>query len=92
MSRITFSVDTTKSVVECRTFIDQQVLSRPEAQMLLQDHRWEGDTLHAAGSLGSGTISLHPGRIDVDIELSMFGTAAKGRIEEVLNDQFKKLN
>ena len=92
MARIAFTVETTASVVECRTFINEQVLSRPEAEMLLQDHHWDGDTLHASGSLGAGTISLLPGAIDVDIELSMFGTAAKARIEEVLHDQLKKLN
>lgn len=91
MSRIQLTVETTNSVAECRTFITEQILTRPEAQMLLNEAEWIGDTLHASGSLGSGTIDLLPGQVVIDIELSMFGAAAKGRIEEALTEQFNKL-
>jgi hypothetical protein len=39
-----------------------------------------------------GTLTLEEGRVIIDIELSIFGAAAKGAIEQQLRDQFKKLN
>ena len=91
MSKIALTVDTNKSIAEMRSFIEDEILTRPEAEMLLNERQWEGDTLHASGSLGSGTIELREGAVVVDIELSMFGMAAKGRVEEVLREQFERL-
>ncbi len=59
--------------------------------MLMNEHHWDGDVLHASGSLGSGTISLSSGEIVIDIELSMFGAAARSRIEDALREQFSKI-
>ena len=92
MSRIQMDIVTEKSIDECRAFIDNSIVTRPEAQMLLSECSWTDNVLHAGGSLGQGTISLLPGIIRIDIELSMFGAAAKGRIEEVLSEQFKRLD
>ena len=92
MARIQQSIETQKSVAEMRHLIDTKVLDRPEINMLLSDHRWEGNVLHASGTLGKGTVTLDEGRVTIDIELSMFGSAAKGKIEQTLTDTFKKLN
>jgi hypothetical protein len=91
MARIHQTFDTGKSVIEMRTFIDGRVLSRSEIALLLDTHTWKGNVLHANGKLGSGTITLEHGRVVIDIELSFFGAAAQGAIEQQLRDQFKRL-
>jgi hypothetical protein len=47
--------------------------------------------LHASGKLGHGTITLRDNFVDIDIELSFFGSAAKGAIEQTLSEQIKRL-
>lgn len=92
MSQISMTIESKKSIVEMRSFIEEEILTRPEAEMLLNERRWEGNTLHASGSLGSGTIEVSEGAVVVTIELSIFGIAAKGRVEEVIRSQFGRLN
>lgn len=84
MARITQTIETGKSIVEMRSFIDTKALGRPELALLLDTHRWEGNVLHASGKLGHGTLTLEDNRVIVDIELTLFGSAAKGRIEKEL--------
>ncbi len=91
MARIQQTFETNKSVAEMRSLLDTKVLTRPEISLLLNDHRWDGNVLHASGSLGQGTVTLEHGRATIDIELSMFGSAAKGKIEQTLNSTFKQL-
>lgn len=91
MARIQQTVDTKKSVVEMRTYIDAKVLSRADVGLVLDEHRWEGNVLHARGRLGHGTITLEHGKVIVDIELTLLGSAAKGTIESTLRKQFEQL-
>lgn len=91
MARIYQTFETGKSVVEMRTFIDARVLARPEISLLLATHTWKANTLHASGKLGHGTITLEHGRVIIDIELSFFGAAAQGAIEQQLREQFRRL-
>ncbi len=74
-----------------RLLIDSKILTRPEVAMLITEHRWEGNVLHASGKMGRGTISVADQLVTVDIELSMFGSAAKGVIEETLTEKLKQL-
>ena len=90
--KLEFSIETGKSVAETRAFIDTKILARPEATMLLAEHRWEGNVLHASGSLGVGTITVEHGLVKIDIELSAFGAVAKTQIERTLTEQFKRLS
>ncbi|MBU3741673.1 MAG: hypothetical protein FGM24_05245 [Candidatus Kapabacteria bacterium] len=91
MARIQQTIDTSKSIVEMRTLIDTKVLGRPEISLLIEQHHWDGNVLHASGKLGKGTITLEHQRVVIDIELSMFGSVAKGAIEQQLNDQIKRI-
>ena len=91
MATIHQTIETKKTVVEMRHSIDSKLLTRPELALLLDEHRWEGNVLHARGKLGHGTITLEHGRVIVHIELSLFGSAAKGQIEEALGKQLKRL-
>lgn len=75
-----------------RLLIDTKVLTRPEVAVILSEHRWEEDTLYASGKMGSGTITLADNLVTVDIELSLFGSAAKGVIEQTLKQKLKMLD
>jgi hypothetical protein len=74
-----------------RLLIDTKVLTRPEVAMLITEHRWEENVLHASGKMGRGTITVADQLVTVDIELSMFGSAAKGVIEQTLTEKIKML-
>lgn len=75
-----------------RTYIDAKILSRTDVGFVMDEHRWEGNVLHAKGRLGLGTITLEHGKVLVDIELTILGSAAKGTIEATLKKQFGQLN
>ena len=91
MASIQIQFETSVSADKAKSFIDEELLSQPEITMMLQEHYWEGHTLHASGTLGEGTVQVADNEVAVDIELSMFGTAAKSRIEEALTDFFKRM-
>jgi len=91
MARIQQTIQTSKSALEMRLLIDSKILTRPEVAMLITEHRWEGNVLHASGKMGRGTITIADQLVTVDIELSMFGSAAKGVIEETLTEKLRQL-
>jgi hypothetical protein len=91
MARYTQTFETGKTVAEMRSFIDEKMLSRPETRIVISEHRWEGNVLHASGNLGTGTLTLEHGKVIVDIELTAFGSMAQSQIDRVLNDQFKRI-
>ena len=91
MATIKQTIETTKTAMEMRLLIDGKVLSRPELALLLDTHHWDGNVLHASGKMGRGTITLRDNAVDIDIELSFFGSAAKGAIEQTLSEQIKKI-
>jgi hypothetical protein len=92
MARIQQTIQTSKSALEMRLLIDTKVLTRPEVAMLITEHRWEENVLHASGKMGSGTITVADQLVTVDIELSLFGSAAKGAIEQTLKEKIKMLD
>ncbi len=92
MARIQQTFETNKSIAEMRMLIETRALNRPEIGVLLKDHHWVGNVLHASGCLGHGTVTLTEGRVTIDIELSLFGSAAKSRIEDALSRTFKQLS
>ena len=91
MANIKQTIETSKTAMEMRLLIDSKVLTRPELSMLVSTHEWKGNVLHASGKLGHGTITLRDNFVDIDIELSFFGSAAKGAIEQTLSEQIKRL-
>lgn len=92
MATIHQEIETNKSIIEMRIILESKVLSRPELAILLNEHHWVGNVLHAKGKMGHGTITLENKKVIVDIELSIFGSAAKGAIESTLADQIKRLS
>jgi hypothetical protein len=91
MATIHQTIDTNKTAAEMRHLIDSKVLTRPELRLLLDETRWEGNVLHAKGKLGHGTVAVEERKVVIHIELSLFGSAARGQIEQALSDQVKRL-
>lgn len=92
MARIQQTIETSKSAFEMRNYVETKVLIRPELKVLISEYHWVDNKLYAEGKLGKGTITLLDNKVIIDIELSLFGTVAKGQIEQTLQEQFKKLN
>jgi hypothetical protein len=91
MSTISQRIATKHTAIEMKAYVQEKILQRSELMMILQHHEWNGNTLIARSALGSGTVEFVDYEIRVEIELTVFGSAAKGRIEKTLNDQFKLL-
>ncbi|MBI2793516.1 MAG: polyhydroxyalkanoic acid system family protein [Ignavibacteria bacterium] len=91
MARLSFTIETGKSVPEMKSYIDTRLLSRPESRMLLTHHHWNGNVLHAKGTLGEGTITLEHQRIVIDIELTAFGEIARSQIQRTLEREFTQI-
>ena len=91
MATIHQTIETNKSVAEMRHSLDEKVLHRTDVTFLLDEHYWDGNVLHAKGKMGTGTITLEDKKVILDIHLTLFGSAAKGAIEQTLTDQLKKL-
>lgn len=91
MSRIEQTVQTTKTAFEMKKLINQDMLSRPDVLVMLEQHHWDGNVLHASGKLGRGTIDLLDNLATISIELSALGSAAKGTIQDRLLKQINKL-
>ena len=92
MARIQQTIQTSKSAFEMRDYVETKILTRSELKLLITDYHWKGNTLYASGKLGNGTIELYDNSVVIDIELSIFGSAAKVQIEKTISEQFKKLN
>ncbi|MBC8124514.1 MAG: polyhydroxyalkanoic acid system family protein [Candidatus Kapabacteria bacterium] len=91
MATIHQTIETNKTVAEMRHSLDEKVLQRPEVKFMLDEHHWDGNVLHAKGKMGTGTITLEDKKVILDIQLTLFGSAAKGAIEQTITDQIKKL-
>lgn len=55
-------------------------VARKLEENLSVDSHWEGHTLQFEGHGAEGTIDVHPGRVDVAIELGLMLRAMKGWI------------
>jgi len=91
MARIQQTVETGKTIAEMRSYIDKTILSRSDVALVMSEHHWDGNVLHAKGRLGHGTIALEHHKIIIDIQLNILGSAAKGTIEAAINKQFAQL-
>jgi hypothetical protein len=85
------SFQTQYTAIEMKGYIEANILSRSELSALLDSTVWNGLTLNITSKIGNGTITLSDYRIDVEIELSFFGSMARKQIEATLDNNFKSL-
>lgn len=91
MATIRKSFESDSTADEMKTIINAKILSRKEVTALFDKAEWNGHTLNVSSKIGSGVIEVHDNRIDVVIELTLFGSAAKKTIETTLEKQFSFL-
>jgi hypothetical protein len=91
MARIQRSFATKGSKQEMKEYISTKLLPRPELKTLLDKVEWHGDTLKIDSKLGDGTLTVFDQRIEVDMQLSFFGSMAQKKIESALDENFKQL-
>lgn len=85
-------VRTHHSEEEIRSFIDNHLLPLPEVRLMMSSATWDGSVLHVGSAFGSGTLTIAPGALDIEMELTPFGMAVRGRIEEGLAKAARMLN
>jgi hypothetical protein len=91
MASIHKTFQTNSSAEQMREFVTTSVLTRKEVAIFFGDATWEGNTLKINSTLGEGTMSFRDNEVEINVELSFFGGAAKSTIEDELEKQFKKL-
>ncbi len=91
MSTINKKFETKATAVEMKHYIDTNILTNSVIRSFMEQARWEGNTLFASSKLGKGTIKLSDYLVEIDIELSLFGSFAKKSLEATLDKEFKQL-
>jgi hypothetical protein len=92
MSQLKKRFETKASAMEMKHYIDTKLLPNPVLKPLLDKVEWRGYVLYISSKLGKGTLTLQDNIVDVDIELTFFGSMAKNTLESTLDSEFKKLN
>ncbi|GAB1430509.1 hypothetical protein MASR2M18_13420 [Ignavibacteria bacterium] len=91
MATIHKKFTTDKNAVEIKKYIDETFLDRKEVKALIDTAVWVGFTLHVTSKFGKGTLEARDNLAEVNIELSLFGSAAKKAIETTIEKNFKEL-
>lgn len=80
---------------EARQRIDSYFEQHPTLTEVLHTRSWtavpEKDVLHADSIFGSGTITLTDGGLEIDLQLSLLGQAARSTITNVLSSALLQL-
>ncbi len=91
MATIHKKFSTDKNALEIKQYIDETFLSRKEVKTLIESAIWVGFTLHISSKFGKGTLEARDNEAEINIELSLFGSAAKKAIESTIENNFKEL-
>ena len=84
-------VSTRYKADELRSVIETKFLARKELQALLSATEWKGNTLFVESKLLSGVITISDYEISLDIQLTLFGSAAKTKIADTIDAGLKML-
>lgn len=91
MATINKAFPTKRTPQELKNDIDELLVKHPDLAAFVGTASWHGSTLKVESKLGVGMITLLPGQIVVDINLTLFGSAAKSTIEKRLSEGMKLL-
>jgi len=92
MAIINKTFKTKQTALEMKNFISVKLLARPELSALLDTAVWQGDILNIDSKLGKGKFTISDYKIEVYIDLNIFGSAAKKIIENTLDKELKLLD
>lgn len=91
MSKITRKFSTKYTADEMKNWISLKLLSNDLVRQIATKTEWQGYSLYLESSIGKGYIHLRDYEIEIDIELSIFGSMMSRTIENTFEKEFKKL-
>lgn len=92
MSSIKKSFKTKYTAMEMKNYISSNLLPNPTLSSLMESTQWDNNTLYINSKIGNGTIELNDYKVDINIQLTLFGTLTKRALESSLDKEFKQLN
>lgn len=91
MGKITRKFSTKHNADEMKNWISVKLLSNELVRQIATKTDWQGNSLYLESSIGNGYIHLRDYEIEVDIELTLFGSMMSRTIEDTLENEFKKI-
>jgi hypothetical protein len=91
MSILKKQIKTKRSKEEMKSFVKEKILSVPMLSSVVSKTEWNIDRLDFESSLGNGYFLFMENMIEFEIKLSFIGNMAKGKIEQVIDAEFLKL-
>lgn len=91
MGKITRKFTTKHNADEMKNWISVKLLSNELVKQIATKTEWQGYSLYLESTIGKGYIHLRDYELEVDIELTMFGTMMSRTIEDTLENEFKKI-
>ena len=92
MSQLKKRFETKASAIEMKRYIDTNFIPNPDFKPFVEKVEWLGNVLHVTSKYGKGTITIEDNLVDIDLNLSLLASMAKGKIESALDNEFKKFN
>lgn len=92
MARIQKKIPTKHTAYEMKNWISVNLLSNELVRQLASKTEWRENSLYLESSIGNGFIHLRDYEIEIDIELTLFGSMMSRTIEETLDKELKKLD
>ncbi len=88
MARLKREFETKSSAEDMRAFIDEKILDRKELKPFFSLTTWQGDSLYFESRFCSGSIALRDQRIEIDLELTLFGRLFRKKLDSALERNF----
>lgn len=91
MAKINRKFSTKHNADDMKSWISVKLLSNDLVRQIATKTEWQGNSLYLVSTIGTGFIHLRDYEIEVDIELTLFGSMMSRTLEETLEKEFKKL-
>lgn len=91
MKRLQKKFKTAYTSMEMKNWISVNILPHELLKQFVKRVEWQNNNLYIDSTIGSGYIKLIDYEIELDIELSVFGTMMSHSIETTFDKEFKKL-
>jgi len=91
MNKISKKFTTKYTADEMKNWISVKLLSNDLVRQITTKTEWREYSFYLESSIGKGYIHLRDYEIEIDIELSIFGSMMSRTLEDTFEKEFKKL-
>jgi hypothetical protein len=91
MRKLQKKFKTAYTAMEMKNWISVNILPHELLKQFVKRVEWQNYNLYIDSTIGTGYIKLIDYEIELDIELSVFGTMMSRTIESTFDKEFKKL-